>query len=531
MDFKQAKRNKKIDIWLSIFLLITLFMCVNFIISKLKYSVDITKDSKYSLSPETIGRLNKTTDSIDVIITIPENNALPKIVQKLVYDLNLILNGFENAKTKHPIKIHRLNIDSAIPSSDLIQKYKITERNQVIVMSSSGSKKIIFKYKDIEGSNILDSSNIFRSKDSLAREKIWESGFYKNWKETNNGILEPSEFLGEKIILNSILEVASKKDTKNTAYFTRGHGEGSPSDINKYDGFSELRGIIQENNLKVSTVDLSTTGAVPNNAKFLIIAGPRGTFQEKEVSKIRDFVNLNKGKLIVALDPVEEISMIDKPAFGLRSLLKEWGIRCHDMLIHDPNKNNFDIFTGDYSLRTYPINNSNKIIDNLKEGRFSVQSSRMRPVETVKGSDLNFKTQEIIYSSKSSWAISSWTNRKYPPNINEILDMEGPVPVIVTSEYDNNGYSSRGRMVVLGSSKIFTNKRLKENSGNRILCNNLLYWMLEERELLEIKPKKVNLYSLNVNKSDYTKLLYSLGLIPFTIALLGAFVSWLRKEL
>jgi uncharacterized membrane protein len=122
MDFKQAKRNKKIDIWLSIFLLITLFMCVNFIISKLKYSVDITKDSKYSLSPETIGRLNKTTDSIDVIITIPENNALPKIVQKLVYDLNLILNGFENAKTKHPIKIHRLNIDSAIPSSDLIQK-------------------------------------------------------------------------------------------------------------------------------------------------------------------------------------------------------------------------------------------------------------------------------------------------------------------------------------------------------------------------------------------------------------------------
>jgi flagellar basal body-associated protein FliL len=62
MDFKQAKRNKKIDIWLSIILLITLFMCVNFIISKLKYSVDITKDSKYSLSPETIGRLNKTTD-------------------------------------------------------------------------------------------------------------------------------------------------------------------------------------------------------------------------------------------------------------------------------------------------------------------------------------------------------------------------------------------------------------------------------------------------------------------------------------
>ncbi len=531
MDFKQAKRNKKIDIWISIILLISLFLCVNFIISKIKFSVDVTKDSRYSLSPETMSRLNKTTSPIDVIITIPESNTLPKIVQKLIYDLNLILNAFENAKTKYPIKIHRLNIDSAIPSSDLIQKYQITERNQVIVMSSSGSKKVIFKYKDIDGTNVLDSSNIFRSKDSLAREKIWESGFYKNWKETNNGILEPSEFLGEKIILNSILEVASKKDAKNTAYFTRGHGEGSPSDVNKFDGYSEMRGIIQENNIKVSTIDLSTTEKVPNDAKFLIIAGPKGTFQDKEVSYIRDFVNLSKGKLIVALDPVEEISMIDKPAFGLRTLLKEWGIRCHDMLIYDPDKNNFDIFSGDYSLRTYSKAQTNKIIHNLKEGRFSIQSSRMRPVEIVKGTDLSFKTQEIIYSSKSSWALSSWTNRKYPPIKNQILDMEGPVPVIATSEYYNNEYSSRGKIAVLGSSKIFTNKRLKENSGNRILCNNLLYWMLEERELLDIKPQKLNLYSLNMNKGDYTKLLYSLGFIPLIIALIGAFVSWLRKEL
>ena len=201
------------------------------------------------------------------------------------------------------------------------------------------------------------------------------------------------------------------------------------------------------------------------------------------------------------------------------------------MLIYDPDKNNFDIFSGDYSLRTYSKAQTNKIIDNLKEGRFSIQSSRMRPVEIVKGTDLSFKTQEIIYSSKSSWALSSWTNRKYPPIKNQILDMEGPVPVIATSEYYNNEYSSRGKIAVLGSSKIFTNKRLKENSGNRILCNNLLYWMLEERELLDIKPQKLNLYSLNMNKGDYTKLLYSLGFIPLIIALIGAFVSWLRKEL
>ena len=531
MDFKQAKRNKRIDIWISVFLLITLFACINFFISKIKFIVDITNDSRYSLSLETITRLNKLKTPVDVIITIQQNNKLPKIVQKFVHDLNLILDSFENAHTKYPIRLHRLNIDSAIPSSNIVQKYQITERNQVIVMSPTGSKKIIFKYKDIDGTNVLDTSNIFRSKDSLAREKIWESGFYKNWKETNSGILEPSEFLGEQIIINSILEVASKKDKRDTAYFTRGHGEGSPSDVNQHEGFSEMRGIIEEMNIKVSTIDLSTTEKIPSDAKFLIIVGPKGTFQEKEIFLIREFVNSNKGKLLVALDPVEEISMIDRPAFGLRNVLKEWGIRCHDMLIHDPDKNNFDIFSGDYSLKTYPQKHKSKIIDTLKEGRYSILGSRMRPVEIINNNDVNFKTQEIIYSSKSSWALSSWTNRKFPPIKNEILDMEGPIPTVATSEYVGNEYSPKGKLAVLGCSKILTNKRLKTNSGNRILCRNIIYWMLGERELLDIKPKKLSVYSLQMNESDFTKLLYSLAIVPIVIAFLGTFVTWLRKEL
>ncbi|MBT3667005.1 MAG: hypothetical protein HN548_05950 [Opitutae bacterium] len=533
MDFKEAKRNKKIDIWVSIILLISLLLCVNFLISNIKLNLDITKDSRYSLSPETISRLSKIITPVDIVITIPENNELPKIVQKLILDFNLLFTSFENAKSKYPIRIHRINIDTAIPSSELIQRYQITERNQIIIMTPTGAKKVIYKYRDVDGTNVLDSSNIFRSKDSLARESIWESGFYKNWKETNNGILEPSEFRGEQIILNSILDVAARKEKRNTAYFTRGHGEGSPSDINPHNGFSEMRSLIEDKNIKVSSLDLSTTSTIPDDAKLIIITGPKGTFQDKEISLLRDFINLEKGRLLVALDPIEEISMIDRPAFGLRGVFKEWGIRCHDMLIHDPDQNNFDIFTGDYSLKTYAKDQSHKITDKLKEGRFSILSTRMRPVELASNDNINFITQEVLYSSKSSWALSSWTNRKSPPIKNDILDMEGPVPVVATSEYKNNHneYSSRGKLVVVGSSKIFTNRRLKENSGNRILCKNIFNWMLDETNLLDIKPQKLNLYSLNMNENEFTKLLYSLGIIPLCIAILGAFVSWLRKEL
>ena len=34
-----------------------------------------------------------------------------------------------------------------------------------------------------------------------------------------------------------------------------------------------------------------------------------------------------------------------------------------------------------------------------------------------------------------------------------------------------------------------------------------------------------------MNESDFTKLLYSLAIVPIVIAFLGTFVTWLRKEL
>ena len=82
MDFKQAKRNKKWDSWITIFLLTSLLLCANFFISKINYTIDLSKDKKFSLSPDTVVRLSKISSSIDIIITIPDNNKQPKIIQK-----------------------------------------------------------------------------------------------------------------------------------------------------------------------------------------------------------------------------------------------------------------------------------------------------------------------------------------------------------------------------------------------------------------------------------------------------------------
>ena len=168
-----------------------------------------------------------------------------------------------------------------------------------------------------------------------------------------NGILEPGKFRGEETLLRSILELSVHSNNQKVIYFTRGHGESSPEDLDPKDGNSVLRSLIEDRSIKVSTLDIGTVQRMPDDAIGLIICGPKSIFLDKEVAMIRNFLNQRKGNLLLALDPIDEVSLTDRPALGLRPLLKEWGLRCHDMLVYDPNRQNFDLFSGSYFLRTY----------------------------------------------------------------------------------------------------------------------------------------------------------------------------------
>ena len=194
MDFKQAKRNRKYDTWLLVLLLLSLAVGLNFLVSRIDNQLDLTPGSKYTLSRETLALLNQMESPVDVVITIQDNNELPKVIQKLLHDLGLLLESFEKSASAGKIRVHRVDVNSAKMSSEVINRYKITEANLVMVASPRGDKKVVFRHEDLEGVNPYDPTDTFRSEDSLARESLWESGFYGEWAESTNGILEPKVF-------------------------------------------------------------------------------------------------------------------------------------------------------------------------------------------------------------------------------------------------------------------------------------------------------------------------------------------------
>lgn len=536
MDFKQAKRNRKFDHWIIISLLCSLVLGLNFLVSKVEMQVDLTPDSKYSLSKESLALLDKMQNPIDIVITLKDENRLPKIIQKLLHDLNLLLDSFEYAQSSRPIRVYRVDVDSPKAPFGLLERYKISEPNLIVVATPKGGKKTIFRYDEFDGTNPYDLSQSFRSRDAQARQAIFESGFYAEWKESGRGLLEPTKFRGEATIMKAILELTSKPDQRRVAYFTRGHGEKSPADVSVEKGYSEFRTMLEDRNLDVSTIDLSLMNTLPEDAKFVIIADPKGTFQDKEISMLRKFLNQENGRILVAIDPVEEISMLDRPAFGLRPLLKEWGIRCHDMIIHDPTRENFDIFSGSYSLRTYSKDQSHPVVKQLMAQEMSIQTDQSRPVEIERKQDGDFLLNELIYSSKTSWALSKWREREKPLKKNALLDLDGPVPVIAISQkrkrpnyqrFDTN----EGKLAVIGCSGILANQFLKKYSSNQLLGQNLINWLKGSEELLDIPPKSLNEFNISMTASEFEQWLYSLAIVPASIALLGIFVGWLRKEL
>ena len=533
MDFRHSTRNNRLEHWIIVILISSLCLGLNFFISKVNWQFDLSKETKYSLSKESIALLNKLEEPVEIIVTIKQENDLPKITQKFINDVKLLLSAFENAPTSKQIRTTYLDVESPKPPPSYLNDYQLNEPNLIIVASKKGGQKTLFRYDFHNSSNPYDNSTTFISKDASARKAIWESNFYSEWKESYNGVLEPTNFRGEENFVRTILEIAGKKSSRNTAYFTTGHGEKSPFDLDTNDGYSEMARILEDRNTKVSTIDLSLVKRIPDNAKMIVIAGPKGTFQDQEIASIQSFLNNRGGKLLLAIDPIEELSVLDRPAFGLRPLLKEWGIRCHDMLIYDSSPESYDFFSGAYNLRTYLDKNNHEIVKKIVELGLSIQTDRCRPIETTSVNEGKIVTKELIFSSEKSLGLSGWTQRKTPPEKNPLLDLEGNIPVISTSEeiYNSNYTSTKGKIIALGSSSILSNKFLAKSTGNHLLGKNIIYWINENPDMLEIPLREIDTYSISMQEDEFDNLLYAIAIVPIFVAFAGIFVGWLRKEL
>jgi len=329
----------------------------------------------------------------------------------------------------------------------------------------------------------------------------------------------------EENLTNALLKVM--REGKKVVYFLEGHGEHSTGTTER-DGYSEAKRAIESQNYEVKSLTLLTTGALPDDASILIVAGPRKDLFEAELAEITRFIERG-GKVMFLLDP-------EGPP-GLTAYLKDYGIQVVEGVVVDPVSR---MFGADYLMPVITTYEEHPITKNFEVASFFPLALAVKTTDKMPE---RVSAQVLAKTSPNSWLKRDMEELKAElradgrPLLNERLDEKGPLPVVAVatitarSEAGSSTEPKRARLVVFGDSDFASNNYLNL-SGNRDLFLNTVSWLAEEENLIAIRPKEGGQFFTPVT-ADQERLIFWLSMIALPAVVVGAGVAtymWRRQS-
>ena len=367
-------------------------------------------------------------------------------------------------------------------------------------------------------------------------------GKAKRYQITNYGTtVVESEDKEEKIsdtreekLTNAILKVTRKG--KKVIYFSKGHGEKNIEDINE-PGYSFAKKAIEDSNYEIKDIVLPTTETMPEDSNLLIIAGPQKPILNTELETLKKYID-NGGKTFFMIDP--------GTASELVSFLEKYGIDLQDNTVVDKISR---IFGVDPSMPVVTQYGKHPIVKDFSTATFfPLTRSVDMTVNPVDG----IRVTSLVKSSPNSWAETNKVRFKSGEAVfEENKDIKGPVSIGVVASLNykkdeperfrhdfepkenkpKNDEKKEGRIVVIGDSDFASNSRINI-LGNSDFFLNIINWLLEEEELISIRPKQSTGQVFTLNKSQQKMIFWiPLVVMPGLFILSGIAVYKKRKNM
>ena len=487
-DFKTAVRLRRANLAAQIILGVLLYLGLNFLASRHFEAVDFSAGNSNSLSAETVAYVRNMNEGVD-IYEVVSAKARDIETKSLMANLGKVLRQYEYASKKTaPIRVHK--VDS--------------------LMDTKAAEMLAARFgSDIENSVIVAGKKRFR--------KIPVSDFYSS--ESSNPMNKT--FNGERLITTAILAVTSEKPRR--IFFLKGHGEMSHKSSSASRGLSEFAAMLAAANFEVGELDLSAASEVPANVDMLVIAAPTAPMLPRELDAVKKYLLKNNGRVAVFL-PLGSLC-------GLEDILYEWGIRSEDMLVLD-SSGDYESGGGDLIARAFP-QNPHPISKYLISAEMPVQFGSVRPVMQDMGSpiDDSLTLSPLILSGTSSWAEKSY-RRGGMQQYDSLTDLRGPMPLaMIATREGGNELGVRipgGKLAVFGDEDFISNSRINR-LGNAKLAFNTIRWMFDDNEMLNIPPKKVDIYTLTLSRNQIEALALRFMIAPAAILALCV-VVWLFRR-
>ncbi len=318
--------------------------------------------------------------------------------------------------------------------------------------------------------------------------------------------------LSEQSLTNALLRV-SRSVTPNVVFLT-GHGERSPDSEANF-GISLWAQTLREQGFEVETVNLASTGQLPDSTDLLVIASPEQSWLPGEIAQLQQFIAAG-GSLLWLSEPDRHEHLSELAS----SLDLQW----LPGTVIDPNASLLGIDDPSFALisdfANHPLTRDLPSI--------VLMPAAAALLSTDSGSS-NWQTTELLRTQTETWAeLSEVTSTEI--NFNTDLDIAGPLTVALALERQQPKAETAQRVIVIGDGDFLSNQYLG-NGANQTLATSMINWLTaqDDRLNIAIKPTADNQLELSFSETLSIAIGF-LFVLPAMLLGSGLMLWWFRRR-
>lgn len=451
--------------------IIAILIVINLVVGQFNKTIDLTKESTYSLSDETSAVLENIKSDVN-IYTLFSTGSSDSVINKV----QQVIEKYSQKSSK--IKIS--NVDLYL-HPDFTKKYANENTNVGVnsIIVESGDKYRVIGYSDYYSS----SSNAYTTNEELNIEANITSALQYVTME-----------LSQKV------------------YFVTGHNETALSH------FTTLADQLKLSNYDTSEINLLDSD-IPKDCTALVITPCARDYSSDETDKIKNYL-ANDGRALFLIGGTDSANFKN-----LMSIVNNYGVTLEEGYVLEGNEESYY----QYPYAIFPAMTDHEINSALISKDYRTYAIASQSVKETEIQKQGLIIEPLLITSDSSYIKAEGNSS---PN-KEANDHSGPfnIAVAVTDKtYTDTSHTTK--VVVCGGSYYFidpTYDSMVINSNSTFMVS-ALNWLNDNAENVSIAPKSISSEVVLIDESSANRIkLIGWAIIPGCLFLAG-FVIWLIRR-
>ena len=460
--------------------IVAIFIAINVLMQKLELTpIDFTKEKLFTL----------TQDSKEQVKDIDK-------------DVNIYFVGYSEDDSKLDLAKQykkaneKISAEAVDPNNrpDLVQKYGIENGTQGIIVECGDKSKVL-----------TDSDLVTYDRTSY---------------ETIN--------IAEEKLTSSIKSVTANKIPK--VYFLEGYSEISLNNNMNY-----LNMFLQNEVNEVKTLNILSTGKVPDDCDTLVITTPNKDFDDVATKSILDYIK--SGRNILWLNAAMT-SKKDLP--NANKILAEYGVNPFEVgIIRETNTDNMVSGSADLIIPEIDQSDITKDLSSSK-GVILINATKIN-IDEDKLEELKVEKTDLIKTSEDAYFRTNFNSQSALPTKDEVQDafLVGAEleKTIKAADEENNVPATTSKLVIYGENYFITDYQLNQNSqygaiqlayNKDLVLNSIAYLSDREEDITARKTTGTVTYTATETQDLIIRIV--IFTVPVLIVFFGIIVWQVRRR-